>query len=108
MNATELVEILRREGFTLIPLSEGRLAVKPAVRITDDLRRQIRCCKTEVLALLTRPHLNARGELIIPFESDPRFHWWAGGLVGSRSAKHCGNSTPRLKYGRDTSIRRRQ
>jgi hypothetical protein len=29
--------------------------------------------------VLTRPHINARGELIVPFESDRRFHWWAGG-----------------------------
>lgn len=30
-------------------------------------------------ALLTRPSINRRGELIIPFDSDRRYHYWAGG-----------------------------
>src|SRR4030095_14708589 len=25
------------------------------------------------------PYLNHRNELVIPFASDPRFHWWNGG-----------------------------
>ncbi|SRR5712692_7407516 len=29
--------------------------------------------------VLTRPYLNDRGELIIPFDCDPRYHWWADG-----------------------------
>lgn len=29
--------------------------------------------------ILPHPYINARGALIIPFESDVRFHWWAGG-----------------------------
>ena len=76
MNALELVHILQRQGFTLISLPEGKLAVKPADRITDDLRQHIRQCKAEVLALLAsnRSYVNARGELIIPFTADPRFH----------------------------------
>jgi hypothetical protein len=79
MTALELVDTLQQRGFTLIPLPEGKLAVKPADRLTDDLRQHIRQCKAEVVALLTRPHINARGELIIPFNADPRYHWWAGG-----------------------------
>jgi hypothetical protein len=79
MTAIELLSDLQRQGFTLIPLPEGKLAVKPADRITDDLRRHIRQCKGEVLALLTRPHINARGELIIPFTADPKYYWWADG-----------------------------
>ena len=79
MNAIELVDALHQQGFTLIPLPEGKLAVRPADRITAELRQHIRQRKTEVVALLTRPHINARGELIIPFTADPRYHWWAGG-----------------------------
>ena len=33
----------------------------------------------EVLVLTSRPYINDRGELIIPVNSDPRYHWWAGG-----------------------------
>jgi hypothetical protein len=79
MNALELVATLQRQGFTLEPLPDGKLAVSPADRITEELRLHIRQYKAEVVALLTRPHLNTRGELIIPFTADPRYHWWAGG-----------------------------
>jgi len=79
MTAVELLTDLQRQGFTLIPLPEGKLAVKPADRLTDDLRQYIRQCKSEVVNLLTRPYLNAKGELIIPFTSDRRYHWWNGG-----------------------------
>ncbi len=114
MNAIELVDTLQQQGFTLTLLSEGKLAVKPADRITDELRQHIRQCKAEVLALLVSrrsassdqgsthgttmepvtfwtdsrdidpenppvPYINARGELIVPFECAPKYRWWAGG-----------------------------
>jgi hypothetical protein len=25
------------------------------------------------------PYIDATGTLVIPFESDPKYHWWAGG-----------------------------
>jgi hypothetical protein len=79
MKAIELVDTLHQQGFTLTPLPDGKLAVKPADRITDELRQHIRQCKAEVVALLTRPHLNGRDELLIPFNSDPKYHWWKPG-----------------------------
>ena len=79
MTTFELLSDLQRQGFNLIPLPEGKLAVKPAERLTDALWEQIRQCKSEVLVLLTKPYINPKGELIIPFTSDPRYHWWAGG-----------------------------
>ena len=79
MTATELLTILQRQGFTLQALPEGKLFVTPANKLTDDLRAEIRQQKDEMLALLTRPHINSRGELIVPFNSDPRYHWWNGG-----------------------------
>lgn len=53
MTTAELVADLQRQGFTLIPLPEGKLAVKPAEKLTDSLRDTIRQRKAEVLALLT-------------------------------------------------------
>ena len=79
MTAMELLATLQRQGFNLTPLPEGKLAVKPAEKLTDSLRELIRQHKAEVLGLLTRPYINDRGELIIPFNCDPRYHWWAGG-----------------------------
>src|SRR5262245_13338699 len=79
MTALELLTHLQRQGFRLIPLPEEKLAVKPAGRLTDDLRQSIQQCKREILTLLTHPYINTKGELIIPFTADPRFHWWNGG-----------------------------
>lgn len=27
----------------------------------------------------SRPYLDESGDLVIPFSSDPKYHWWAGG-----------------------------
>jgi hypothetical protein len=51
----------------------------PPGRLPEELKEQLRQRKAEVLALLTRPYLNDHGELIISFDSDPKYHWWAGG-----------------------------
>jgi len=55
MTATELLSELQHQGFTLAPLPEGKLVVKPAERLTDALREQLRQHKAEVLALLSKP-----------------------------------------------------
>jgi hypothetical protein len=52
MTAMELLTSLQRQGFNLTPLPEGKLAVKPAEKLTDSLRKTIRQRKAEVLALL--------------------------------------------------------
>jgi len=28
---------------------------------------------------LRQPYLTAGGDLVIPFDSDPKYHWWKGG-----------------------------
>lgn len=28
---------------------------------------------------LRKPYLTADGTLVIPFDSDPKYHWWKGG-----------------------------
>jgi hypothetical protein len=55
------------------------LKVKAPAPLPDTLRDELKQRKTEVLALLTRPHINKRGELIVPFTAATRYHWWAGG-----------------------------
>lgn len=79
MNALELLQTLERQGFVLALLPEGKLAVKPATRLTDSLREQIRAHKAAVVALMTKPYLTPAGELRIPFTADKKYHWWAGG-----------------------------
>jgi hypothetical protein len=79
MNACALVNTLSQQGFTLTPLPGNKLEIRPASKLTPELREELRQRKADILALLTRPYLNARGELIIPFTANPRYRWWAGG-----------------------------
>ena len=79
MTTVELITNLQRQGFILTPLPGGKLAVKPAEKLTDSLREAIRQRKAEVLILLTNPYINDLGELIIPFAADPHYHWWKPG-----------------------------
>jgi hypothetical protein len=79
MTVVEFLTDLQRQGFSLIPLPEGRLAVRPADRLTDVFREQIRQRKAEVLDLLTRPYLTDEGELRIPCAAAPRYRWWDRG-----------------------------
>jgi hypothetical protein len=69
----------RELGATLTPEPDGKLKLKAPSALPEELCEELRQCKAEVLALLTRPYLNALGELIIPFNADPRYRWWAGG-----------------------------
>lgn len=52
MQASELLTNLRQQGFTLTPLPDGKLEVKPASKLTDSLREALKRQKAEVLALL--------------------------------------------------------
>lgn len=80
MNNVEMLLLRCRElGAEFTPAPEGKLKVKAPAPLPEDLRDALKQRKAEVLALLSRPYINDRGELIIPFSSDPRFHWWAGG-----------------------------
>ncbi len=54
MTVLELLTDLRRQGFILRPLPGGKLEVKPASKLTDPLREQLRQRRVEVLALLTQ------------------------------------------------------
>jgi TubC N-terminal docking domain len=79
MTATSLITRCRELGITLACGPEGKLRVHPASLLSDDLREALQQQKAEVLALLSRPYLNAQGELIIPCESDPKYHYWKPG-----------------------------
>jgi hypothetical protein len=79
MTAQVLVTTLSQQGFTLTPLAGNKIEIHPASRLTPELRESLKQHTAAIVAVLTRPHINARGELIIPFASDLRYHWWAGG-----------------------------
>ncbi len=51
MAARELLHYMLSEGFTL-DMADGKLLVTPASALTDDMRRALRACKPQLLALL--------------------------------------------------------
>lgn len=55
MGARELLADLTRAGFS-IEAAGDKLVVKPAAKLTDDIRTAIRKAKPELLTLLTRPY----------------------------------------------------
>lgn len=60
---------------------EGQPDKDEVFSLLDTLKRN----KTEVMQLLeaeqvkTKPYLDAEGDLVIPWNSDPKYHWWNGG-----------------------------
>ena len=75
MTAVELLTDLQRQGFTLIPLPEGKLAVKPAARLNDELRQHIRQRKAEVVELLTRPQSASQPEFFTDAREQEESGW---------------------------------
>jgi hypothetical protein len=52
MTATELLTSLIGQGFSLIPLPGDRLEVRPASKLTEPMRQELRRCKLDLLAML--------------------------------------------------------
>lgn len=67
MGAHELLHDLTRAGVTLTAVGD-RLRVRPASKMTDDLRAAVRAAKPELLTLLARPHR------LSPVEADEAHH----------------------------------
>ncbi len=59
---------------------EGLPDQKKVAPLLDSLKRN----KSEVIELLEAgqvkplPFLDTEGDLVIPFDSDPKYHWWKG------------------------------
>lgn len=60
MNATDLLTNLLRQGFNLIPLPGDKLEVRPASKLTDALRQELKQQKLDLLTLLRTTPLTLR------------------------------------------------
>ncbi len=87
---SELIDIgyrvsLRGDSLSLIYCGNG----EPPVEKVKPLLAELKAQKAEAIAYLRRslprPYLETDGNLVIPFESDGRFHWWAGGQTVSKT-----------------------
>ena len=50
-------------------------------RLSEGERAALREGKQELIEILSRPKpfINPQGDLVIPFRSDPKYHYWDGG-----------------------------
>jgi hypothetical protein len=81
MEASELLTALQRQGFTLTPLWDGRLEVKPASRLTAEQRENLRRLKPEMLSLLEQQKMFLDRHL--PSSALQTFPDWQGLLIKS-------------------------
>ena len=81
MTAEDLVRECRQRGIRLEATGEKLIAEGP---LTPAFTEELRARKAELLALLAeqqagRPYIGCYGDLVIPFASAPKYHWWADG-----------------------------
>jgi hypothetical protein len=86
---TDLIERLKGLGYSLsLDGEKVRFRYAEAVEPPEEAKAlldAVREHKAEVVAYLERavprplPYLDESGDLVIPFNSDPHYHWWAGG-----------------------------
>lgn len=69
----------RELGAEITPSPGGNLRVRAPIPLPHELREALKQYKAQVLALLIGPYITARGELIIPFDCEPRYRYWDGG-----------------------------
>ncbi|MGE0821765.1 MAG: hypothetical protein AB7G75_34075 [Candidatus Binatia bacterium] len=69
----------RQLGVELIPTANDKLTIRAPSPLPEVLVKALQQCKMAILTMLTAPHINTRGELIIPSNCDSRYRWWAGG-----------------------------
>ena len=68
MTVLELLTDLQRQGFILRPLPGGKLEVRPASKLPEELRQELKQRKAEVLALISQqpwlcPHCGRPAEI---------------------------------------------
>ena len=67
MTTVDLLTELQQQGFILIPLPDGKLAVKPSERLTEELRQRLQEQKAELLSLLQPGLSDRQGRTTNPF-----------------------------------------
>lgn len=87
------VDELSKQGIC-VWLMGDTVRVFPRSALTDELRRWIADNRgalvselAEIEGHLPRPYFNGNGDLVIPFDSPRRYHWWAGGQSVSETIR---------------------
>ena len=84
MNAIDIVKTIQRKGVRLSLVGDRIKAERPG-GLDDEVRDLIRSNKSQIIPFLRRrpgyskPYIDVNGDLVIPFDCEPRFKWWTGG-----------------------------
>ena len=89
--SSDVLTRLKTIGLTIFLVGEDKLSVSPKKLITVEARELIVTHKSELLLYLKahelRPYFASDGSLVIPFGSDPRYHYWRGGQSVAETEK---------------------
>lgn len=84
--AQELLQEIEKVGGSVSLIKNDGLRIEaPKGSLTDDMKSALVVHKQDILQTLkniqaaNKPYINDHGVLIIPFDSDPQYHWWASG-----------------------------
>jgi len=77
MSASDILRQL--EQLAIVSARNGKIRIEASKPLPGKLVEAARKHKKEILELLSKPRLDAHGRLVIPFDADPKYHWWAGG-----------------------------
>jgi hypothetical protein len=85
MHAQTLLTALHQQGFTLTPLPGNKLEIRPASRLTPELREQLRQRKAELLPLLAAMAWLRSRLALGPQQIADLFSEWCADVVGRPS-----------------------
>jgi hypothetical protein len=82
----DLIQEIQKVGGS-IQLKDGdRLRIEaPKGSLTSDIKYAVTLNKKEIIKEIkdtqefNKPYIDKYGVLVIPFQSNPKYHWWAGG-----------------------------
>ena len=78
------LQVINQYGGNL-DMTTGKLKIPSKVLGREEIKKAVHILKEagpdKVKAVLRQkmPYINEQGVLVIPFDSDPKYHWWADG-----------------------------
>ena len=84
--AQELILEIEKVGGSIQLKDDSRLRIEaPRGSLTSEIKDALTLSKKEIIKELkdtqeaNKPYIDKYGVLVIPFDSEPKYHWWAGG-----------------------------
>lgn len=94
------LQVINQHGCNL-DLTTGKLNIPSKVLGKEEIRQAISAIreagpdKVKAIYRQKMPYIDKAGVLVVPFHSDPRYHWWAGGQSIRETLREL-NSSPEV------------